>query len=121
MPEQPANITRLQQDVTKSDAFAATLDSVAATKKDHQIAKLEAENQEIRDALKRHNFYFVFAFLIVVNAVSGYLSISSVIPVLLLTLLFLVIYGRECGIDDVYTISQNLIDKIYTKSHKQDQ
>lgn len=83
------------------------------TIKDEQIAKIEGDLQSEKDDRKQERFIWVFALILIAD----FYVFRDISPwfspvVLVLELIFLILLGNFCGVDQVYTVTQNAIDAV---------
>ena len=75
------------------------------------IANLERQVEREKDRRSEERFIWVSVLVILFDSFqfSKFDNFGSPISLLILELLFLVVFGRMCGIDDIYTITEKLL------------
>lgn len=84
--------------------------------KDLQIAKIEDDLQGERDSRNRERFYWVFGIIVLLDVIAFRdMSAIGTVFVFVLEIVFLTVMGRNCGFHDIYTLTQNLLDRLNVK------
>ena len=95
------------------NSASADLERVAATPesvKDGKIAALEGDLQNERDSRLQERFLWVLAVIILVDIIDLPNLGWGASVVFVLEIVFVLVLGRTCAVNGVYTFLQNAID-----------
>lgn len=96
-----------------SDDLQKILHTAEVTSSDKQVAKIESDLQKEKDDRRTERFFFAFMGLILLDSlIFAPMSWAGIFGMVILELLFIILFGSWCGIDQVYHVTINILDRL---------